>query len=796
MPRVYDILVFYARVTVTMSWHRTYQITCILALLTLITPLVIAPQSMVFPFVTPKVFLLRLLVEAALASMLILFYQQPLFRGVSGGWVSKAWIAYSIALILSAIFGVAPYHSWWSGHERMLGVFSVLHYALLFGLLIRLFRGYDGEVLEGKQLYGYGTVLKVLWGVMVILAGIGIAQRFAHTSLLYAEPGGRVYATLGNFIYLGNVMAGGIFLALILWYKEKIVRWMYLLSVIPMSMALMFAESRGATIGLLSGILVSALTYCLLAQQKSRRIALTIIASACVMISLVFVPAVQTILKQTPLARVTSLNLKDVTPRFIAWNVAVESWKQKPLFGWGFENFLYAFDTNFNPQSTEFSFYETWFDDAHNIILNTLATTGIIGLCAYLGLYGAMIYCSVSRFRSGSWTALECALLIGLLTADLMGKVFVFDHPTSYLVLACIAGYVCIPEVRSSKQKKVHLVLVGSGVLLLVWMIVSTVILPARANMAIVHLYRETAMGGSVDTLIQGALHIESPYHADIASDIAHHTRGSLFQGGNSDRKMTVLSQVIARMETERVQSPYDLQLVIAEADLFTLLPQTEEHYQTLMQLYDAMISLSPKRQQLFYMRARVQTAYKKYDEAIETLNSAEALDLNVNYTFIQRGSVYHEQGNNEKAWADIRHATLEHNAVPQNYPEYQTSWAIYQSAGFANVWYPLAMRALAQSYGTDLDQASLQGLATEFVTIGAYSAAEDVNFTLHKVYNTPPVAIPVVKNDIQKSIDHYTTSGLLVPPQLLTAQAILAGTDACSKAYSSEYLKFFYCLR
>ena len=60
-----------------------------------------------------------------------------------------------------------------------------------------------------------------------MLAVVALLQRLSDTSILFAQPGGRAYATLGNPIYLGNVMAVSIFLSAYLFVKERVARFGY-----------------------------------------------------------------------------------------------------------------------------------------------------------------------------------------------------------------------------------------------------------------------------------------------------------------------------------------------------------------------------------------------------------------------------------------------------------------------------------------------------------------------------------------------------------------------------------------
>jgi O-antigen ligase len=67
--------------------------------------------------------------------------------------------------------------------------------------------------------------------------------------------------------------------------------------------------------------------------------------------------------------------------RFTIWEMAIQSWIQKPLFGWGQENFIHAFNLNYDPRMYG---QETYFDHPHNTYLGWLVAGGILGFLAFL----------------------------------------------------------------------------------------------------------------------------------------------------------------------------------------------------------------------------------------------------------------------------------------------------------------------------------------------------------------------------------------------------------------------------
>ncbi len=67
----------------------------------------------------------------------------------------------------------------------------------------------------------------------------------------------------------------------------------------------------------------------------------------------------------------------------MTWNSAWQGFKERPILGYGQENFYVVFNKYFNPEIYSHANSRIWFDRAHNIFLDHLITGGIIGLILY-----------------------------------------------------------------------------------------------------------------------------------------------------------------------------------------------------------------------------------------------------------------------------------------------------------------------------------------------------------------------------------------------------------------------------
>jgi putative inorganic carbon (HCO3(-)) transporter len=84
--------------------------------------------------------------------------------------------------------------------------------------------------------------------------------------------------------------------------------------------------------------------------------------------------------------------------RKIVWEGAIKVWLRRPIFGSGVETFAYSYYQDRPLAHNLVSEWDFLYNKAHNEFLNFLATTGIVGLVAYLLLLGAFIKFSVTLF--------------------------------------------------------------------------------------------------------------------------------------------------------------------------------------------------------------------------------------------------------------------------------------------------------------------------------------------------------------------------------------------------------------
>ena len=511
-----------------------------------------------FPYITGKNFAFRIIVEIALAAWILLALYEPHYRP-RFSFILAAFATFIGVIFLADLFGVYPPKSLWSNFERMEGLVTLLHVFAYFLL--------TASMLTTDKLWNrfFGTTLSVA-SLLVLLA-------FMQLIGPAAENGGgwRVATTLGNSTYMAVYMLFHIFIAGLLLVRtgSTVVRYVCGALIVLFVFFLFQTGTRGAVLGLLGGALVSSTYFALVAKEypKLRMYALSLLTALVIGVG-IFIPLRDSSFIQSipQLARVADISLKAGETRLTIWRLALEGVKERPILGWGQENFNYVFNTYYNP-----SLYgqEAWFDRVHNVVLDWLVAGGIVGALAYFSIIGAALYYvalapllkdrrkdkeqsrTYKKKQSSSpvtLTVVERSLLFGLFAGYVVHNFFVFDNLISYIffaaVLAFIHSYVAtdLPRLREFTIRDstiTQMVAPLAGVLLLV----------------VVYIVNVPGILAAHDIL--EALRAQNP------TEQAVHFRQALSRGSFADQEIHehMLQQTIAALQNDALSPEQKAQL-------------------------------------------------------------------------------------------------------------------------------------------------------------------------------------------------------------------------------------------
>ena len=365
--------------------------------LLLLTPLVVTFET-AYPFAVGKAVYARTLVAISVVLWIPLALAHERFRPPRS-WLLVLWgAALAIALLASAT-GINLERSLWSTYDRVHGVVDSAHWLALAVVLVSVVQG-------GRQ---WRALLTLNVAVSVVVALVAIA-RFHGLDLPYLrqspEVTWRVSGSLGSSAYLGQYALLNCFLASGLAMRLLSVRpwsrgtttlaWpcaLYLLAALLNFWAMALSGALGAYVALVPAAGALALAYAVFGQgQAGRRVGAGSLAVVGVIGAslgfLFFVDNPLTVRSQdSPVVKrlaFASIEGRTTQTRLAAWRAGLEGIAERPLLGWGPENFIVPFGkygtgvaTTTNPH-----------DRAHNELIEEATAKGLLGVAAYIAVWG------------------------------------------------------------------------------------------------------------------------------------------------------------------------------------------------------------------------------------------------------------------------------------------------------------------------------------------------------------------------------------------------------------------------
>ena len=381
-------------------------------------------KSLLFPFITSKQISFNILIEILFIFWIAFIIKYPEYRPKKS-YITFGLVAFLSAITLTCFTGVDFNLSFWGDVERMLGVFHVFHFLALYLIIITVFRSWED------------------WQIMFITS-ISIAVLVA----IYGITSEHAYSTIGNTAYVSGYLIFNMYFSLLLFFREenKSLRWLYILPIIIMWFGFNRAGTNGAFVGLGFSIMVIFFLYAILHKNVKVKIA----TAGLLVISIITVSWVLTnrdsefIQNSSVLRPIRGIDVQKNTfqTRLISWRAGIKDFKNHPILGTGFGNFAVIFDRHFDPSFYDYTRGETYFDRAHNNVVDIASTSGLVGILTYLSIFLAAAYYLFKGYRREYFSKNEFIIISGLLTAYFVQNLAVFDSLVTYIGLMMTLSYV------------------------------------------------------------------------------------------------------------------------------------------------------------------------------------------------------------------------------------------------------------------------------------------------------------------------------------------------------------------
>src|SRR3989344_7647922 len=493
-------------------------------------------HQLYFPYVSGKIYLFRALVALTFFFWVWLLLKdqgsrikvQELFKNI----LVKALILFFLALIAAAFFGVDPAYSFFGSIERSEGVLQYGFWLAFFLMLVSVFTK-TGE---------WKAILSVFIIVAVLLSALAWFTRILspesqllsnHPQLLQYQD--QLHGAAGNPAYFAGLLLFAIgfsFLALEMrFFASRLLQNSLFAAIGFFTITLIFTEIRGAYLGLLAGVFLFSFLTVFFLRKTRKRLAFSL--GAIVLAGLISLAALFA-LKDTDfvkdrhiLSRVTEVadfwGSASVRERVLNWNIASKAFGERPVFGYGPENYAAAFNKYYD---FRVGVSEPWFDRAHNQPLDTLATGGIVVFSFYLFWLGSAAYLI---FKISKERKLLSFILASIFLAYFVQGFFLFDVPEVYFGLFLFLAYLVYqdtrnpegkasasylrPELRPRGYKLQIPILVAAGVFS-AFVIYASSFLPYKANAAVFQFFRfsENKLYERSEPFLREAFETRSPY--------------------------------------------------------------------------------------------------------------------------------------------------------------------------------------------------------------------------------------------------------------------------------------------
>jgi tetratricopeptide (TPR) repeat protein/O-antigen ligase len=585
-------------------------------------PLIII-ESMFFPYIVGKNFAFRLLVEIAGAAWVGLALIDERYRPKK----SLIWTlsgAFVLVVLVADLLGISPAKSIWSNFERMEGWVTLAH---LFVLLTAMYSVLTRELWNR---FFYTTL-----GASTLIALYGLLQALGLATIS-TQSGYRVDATFGNATYTAVYMMFHLFFIALVWerlWREgiagRLTHIFFTALLVLHGVVLFLTATRGAVLGAVIGAAVAS-AMLMIGASSSRNAwrASAAVLGVILVGSLGFYMARNTSLVQNSeaLRRLTNISLTEstISARFMNWGMAWEGVKQRPLLGWGQENYNVVFNQNYNPNMYA---QEQWFDRVHNVIFDWLIAAGIVGLLLYLSIIAAVLY---GIWFSGAFLIAERSILTGLVAAYTFQNMAVFDNLTSSILWFVLVGYVAyrvadhaqaLPVVKMVPvDKKFHMA-VGVATVLLVWGVGWYVnAAPLAKNRALLQAAIPQSTPEQNLELFKAAVAVQSPIgEQELREQLIQFAARVQQSQVTPETKAAFAALALEEMQKQASAAPGDARFPFFLGMLYQVMGNKAEAITS----YEKAVELSPNKQSMLYQLGKAYLDAGRIPEGVAQFKKA-----------------------------------------------------------------------------------------------------------------------------------------------------------------------------
>jgi O-antigen ligase/tetratricopeptide (TPR) repeat protein len=542
-----------------------------------------------------------------------------------------------IVTLLTAIFGHDFQSSFWSGLERMEGFVGLFH-ALIFFLVL------SNSLKKTEQ---WHILFLTSCGVACICVGVGIFKEFG-----LIKGGERLFSSLGNPTYLGFYLILHLFLVgFVLVNASSKIRNLCFLFIPILLIGVILTQSRSAFLGLLMGGFV-VIIFTVFSKNITPKIRWgfggLLLVFGLIITLLLVAKNTEFVEKSVFLSRVVKVASSKTTgvSRLNNWKIAYEGFKEKPLLGWGQENYQYVFAKHFLPQMYDDA---PWYDRSHNFLLDWLVSGGILGLLSFLSPFIVILWFTV---HSDKISSIQKGLFIGFIVVYFTNNFFGFDSLTGTITVFMVLAYWQFETQSEEKYlfQKLKIWGVLAFVLLSFISFYYGYLQPLRTSKQIVRIMQEPDLQQTIQQIKLGYANATGTGTSDFAEQISFLSE-KVGKSQIANEMKSGYYQVVTEMLNKETEKHPDHPRLLS---IKSSIESDRGNFTEAIKGFKKVQTLAPNRHINLMQLAGVYTRNQQPEKALKLYDDIYKINQN-SESLIYKSLIYSEMNDTVNVWKELQ---------------------------------------------------------------------------------------------------------------------------------------------
>jgi tetratricopeptide (TPR) repeat protein len=339
------------------------------------------------------------------------------------------------------------------------------------------------------------------------------------------------------------------------------------------------------------------------------------------------------------------LNLGTIGGRTITWEISNKGFLERPMLGWGPENYYLAFAKNYDPcLGTDRCGGDTLYDRAHNFWHDNLISFGIIGSIFYFFLFFSVLFFLWKNYLNKNIGFFDAGIFTSLFGAYFIQGLTVFDVVSSLMVIFIVIAFISSlskSEYNYKNIKEPNFVIIGIIILLSIFYINYFVINPYKSSGYVLEAFNENPNIDKKKEILEKAIYTSPLGRGHIIKNLSLRVFNKERFDSNSLKEVEFF---IDEVKDELTSVPIDYnnkvilgRLYLLYVNIFIAINEkniTEEitiealkYVDMAGEIFEEAIEISPNKQDAYWYLAETRVRQGKVEEAFSLSQKAVELE-------------------------------------------------------------------------------------------------------------------------------------------------------------------------